>query len=71
MILYGRDNSGQPFGGGIICASRYIIGKPCYLSVIDDSSTVIAVLYIFFNNSLVRYYMQSGNTLLRVIIYGR
>jgi len=71
MVLYGRDNSGQPFGGGIIYTSRYIIGKPCYLGVIDDTSTIIAVLYIFFNNSLVRYYMESGNTLLRVIVYGR
>jgi hypothetical protein len=69
MVSYGRDNSGQAYGGGIIYGNRYM-DKPCFLDIINHD-THVGILYIYFNGSVVTYYRESGNAVFRVIIYGR
>ena len=70
MVCYGEDNNGQSYGGGIVYCSRYI-SKPCFLDIIDHDNVVKGIVYILFYGSLVRYYRQSGNIVLRVLVYGR
>jgi hypothetical protein len=71
MVCYGKDNNGKAYGGGIIYGSKYIYIKPCYLNILSGDGNSFGIVYIYFNNSVVSYYRQSGNEVIRVIIYGR
>ena len=71
MVCYGIDNKGQAYGGGIIWGSKYMYIKPNYLNILKNDGSSLGIIYIFFNTSLVSYYRQSGNEVIRVIIYGR
>ena len=69
IVCYGRENEGQPYGGGIVYGNRYL-DKPCFLDIMVYED-VVGVVYIAFSGSVVKYFRASGSIVVRVIIYGR
>ena len=68
-VEFGSKNNNQIFGGASVdLFSAGIIGSshPCYVPVYKDTSTLQAIIYLFFNNGKLTYQRTYGSIVLRI-----